>query len=676
MEGQVSLDLHSIASLSTVLENLASGSWSDAIYSAVRILTSLGGEFYVKARKILDLWGRSDMIYSLMNEWAPPGVLEDKVFYLSLLDISDFDYDDVRELILYASYIHKMEAVKILFTALRRLNRLYRESEGLPLAVLLGDRTLFDARIFEAGLVKPPRDISTELYELALLLFWALLAEECPENDVLAAIEAAFLYDCFLAMSRNNPERLEEAEEFKLRFREIYNRIYIGLKRSVQDISYSTRSYELKFEVDPAEIKWLPGDPLPTPFFVVDRDLWVSGVLKQSGSVYLEPLDPWAFLARGTYVPTTVDLGRRGSGKTTRLNALAQYRLEHGYCVLRTSIDDRVQDYLAVLPAKREYNEEAYETLVKTYKLRPRGVEVVGLVIVEDEADLGSIPGPPTKIDRVLLVEDLDAFHLGEYWRLVLKPGRLVTLRYTNRRNLTRAISTLYKSLLLFRQVNKSVPLTLQIDEAKFLASGAVRNKSTQALGDLLAAARGQRVVVDVATHRPAEVAPYLASESHNVLVSDMDKRDLKEVLGNIPNLEFEKEIVNVATSGYMNAYKLTFWINRWRALRVELVRSILPTFQVESDRFSTWEILEREGLTLPSWNDVPRLIPEVLPFAKEIIEDEKALEAKLKKREKKRKRGRPRKKKMKREEAEELLGDLDISLGEELGGEDFDIEI
>lgn len=79
----------------------------------------------------------------------------------------------------------------------------------------------------------------------------------------------------------------------------------------------------------------------------------------------------------------------------------------------------------------------------------------------------------------------------------------------------------------------------------------------------------------------------------------------------------------------------------------------------------------------LESWDEVPRLIPERLPFAEEIIEDAKILEAKLKKREK-RKCGRPRKKKMKKEEAKELLGSLDISLEEDvgLGGDEFDIEI
>jgi len=657
---------------------LASGNWSDAVYSAVRILTSLGGEFYNKARRILDLWIRSDMIYSVQNEWAPVAVLEDKVFYLTLLDISDFDYDDVKELIIYASYVHKAEAIKILYLVLRKINRIYKENEGLPLVAMLGDRVTFDARIFESGLVKPPRDISAELYELALLLFWAILSENSPDSEILEAIEAAVLYDCFLAMSKANPERLVDAEEYKIRFRKVFNKVYYDLKRETLALSFDSRSYDLKVEVDPAEIRWGYYDPLPSPFLMVDRELWISGVLKRSGTLYLEVLDPNPFLVKGSYVPTTVDMGKRGSGKTTRLNALAQFRLDRGYCVIRASIDDRMQDYLAALPMKKEYHEEAYSALVETYKLKPRGVEVIGLVFIEDEKDLDAIPGPPTKIDRIVEVEDLDAFNLGEYWRLILKPGVLVTFRYTNRRNLSRAIATALKSLLLFRQVDKSVDLNLQFDEAKFLASGAVRSstmfRTMQSISDMIASARGQRIAVDFATHRPVEVAPFIAAEAQNLLISDLDPRDLKDILGQVPGIEFEKEMKNIVASGYLNAYKFAFWINRWSTVRVELIRSFLPTFQIESPYYSTWEILEREGYVLKSWDDVPRLIPERLPFAEEIVEDAKILESKLKKRERRR-RGRPRKK-MKKEEAEAILKDLDIdfSLGPEEEG--FEIEI
>lgn len=132
----------------------------------------------------------------------------------------------------------------------------------------------------------------------------------------------------------------------------------------------------------------------------------------------------------------------------------------------------------------------------------------------------------------------------------------------------------------------------MQFDEAKFLASGAVRSstmfRTTQAISDMIAAARGQRIAVDFATHRPVEVAPFIASEAQNLLISDLDPRDFKEILGQVPGIEFEKEMKNIVASGYLNAYKFAFWVNRWSTVRVELVRSFLPTFQIESPHYST----------------------------------------------------------------------------------------
>ncbi len=490
---------------------------------------------------------------------------------------------------------------------------------------------LRDIRVGEA-FVKA--ETTEEFSMLGSILAKCLLCK-IPLKEISSLIEDAFqVYGCGQALKYASAIRKMDyvrlMEISRARFKANYLKLNSEVSPRIgRDEATFEEEARLSYELHRMWYVWLEEEPdrLPAPFFIIPRTYWSSGALPRRGTIRVRPLKFPPFARKGRTILNVV-FGVLGSGKTVFLNSMAVYRLDRGGFGLRLEIDHhrRLQAQLMATPLHKEH--PAYDYVVSVERLRPRPVDVISLVIVRSDSDL-KYAKPPLKIDRIVYVENPGAFHLGDLWDKLYKPGRLICLKFVNMRVTGQAYTSLLKSFLEFRAERRMQPMFVQIEEALMGAAAKVSMMysrsmlmSAEEVEILIQGLRGLGLAGELSSQRPAYIISSARGQASNIFTGHMAPQDVESVFEGLPEKgEFEvaRRIIEDGSISFNDSYKWFLWIDKSRG-EVNFVRAAVPPCGAEITDVDPAEIFEEYGLLADGWNRVPRLVEEPLPEYEEFL--------------------------------------------------------
>ena len=484
-----------------------------------------------------------------------------------------------------------------------------------------------------------------ELNVLGNLLAKCLLCK-VPVERVSGIVRDAFTFTALIqSMKLSSPlpklERMMKIEEYRSRFKMEYLKLNseVTPRLSWAEEEGGEEERKLYYELDRTWHVWVESDPykLPAPFLIVPKSFWSHGVLPRSGEINLRPIRFPPFAVRGKVLLNAV-YGVLGSGKTMLLNSLAVYRLDRNGFGLRIELDwaRRLQTQLMATPLHSEH--PAYRVLVDTFRLKPRPMDVVSLVIVRGDSDL-KYANPPLKIDRIVYVENPLAFHLDTYWDELYKPGRLVCLKFLNMNLTAPAYISLLKSFLEYRASHRNIDMFIQVEEAMMGASAKISMMwsrsmmmSSEEIELLIQSLRGLGLTGDISSQRPSYIIVSARGQVNNIFCSHMAPQDLDAVFQGLPEkgtYELARQVLSDGSISFNENYKWFLWIDKVND-RIEFIRSVVPPCGCEIGDMDPTEIFQEYGLIAEGWSKVKRLnrepLPEHEPFLpeKEIAERRK----------------------------------------------------
>ncbi len=456
-----------------------------------------------------------------------------------------------RDELALETYRLKAEALKaayqVMLHVVERIEKLFHSS----ILRIISFWILRDIRVGEAYL---RAETSEELSMLGSILAKCLLVK-IPLERVSSLIDDAYtVYGCGQALKYASALRKMDyvrlMEVCRARFKTNYLKLNSEVSPRIgRDETTFEEEAKLGYELHRLWYMWLEEKPgrLPAPFFIIPRTYWSSGTLPRRGTIEVRPLKFPPFARKGRTVLNVV-FGVLGSGKTIFLNSMAVYRLDRGGFGLRLEIDHhrRLQAQLMATPLHRGH--PAYDYVVNVEKLRPRAVDVISLVVVRNDNDL-KYAKPPLKIDRIVYVENPGAFHLGDLWERLYKPGRLICLKFVNMRVTGQAYTSLLKSFLEFRAERRMQPMFVQIEEALMGAAAKVSMMYSRSMlmsaeeveiliqglrglglaGELSSLPPDEKVlVIDDGVPKLVEIGSLDDGREHEILVPAFDPEDLK----------------------------------------------------------------------------------------------------------------------------------------------------
>ncbi|MDG7045600.1 MAG: hypothetical protein JRN32_02135 [Nitrososphaerota archaeon] len=501
-----------------------------------------------------------------------------------------------------------------LFDAARQIEGVF----GVNITRLMTGQVLQPILVSLSAVTAPPEGISPNIFIATMLYLISILTGKEKDKSE-KALRYAYLSEAYNDLAKNGS---------------MFSRPYYQNKAFMYSIQFNAKANDARERLVPA-IKELEGyastrsvryfyPRMATyfPFFVVDRNAWSSGTPQQSGSIALfRPEFPHTAsegkpLLVGIYSST-------GSGKTTLLNSLTYYAWIHNNFILRLEVDirDAMAAQLMALPLPPQH--PAYSTL-RAQELNPSAVgieNIISVLIIENKADLDLVPNNPTSVDRVLYVENLDAFHLP--WERIVAPRKVFSLRSSgNTRTGIRAFRSTLESFRTWRTKNRAIPTFIGVDEAYTGASSMPSYRQARALGmsaesftDLAMVARGLGISLYLATQRPKMIVAGARTQLSHIFAADVgEEKDIDIILSRIPKSSRDREAVEglfARSEIRSDPYHWFVWVNLLDG-SINVIRSVIAPTSMEMPGKSSWDQFHDAKLSLETWDQVPTLFGNV----------------------------------------------------------------
>ena len=501
-----------------------------------------------------------------------------------------------------------------MFDAARRIE----ENFGVSITQLMTGEVLQPIIVSLSAVTTPPEQTSPAVFLATMLYLVSILTGEAKE-DAQEALRYAFEVEAYNELVKHGSAVRRPYFQYKAF---LYNIMFNEKsKKAREKLAPAIRSLE-SYSGEKTIRYFYPRMQSYIPFFIVDKNAWYSGTPQQSGSVALyKPDFPHTAtegkpLLAGIYSST-------GSGKTTLLNSLTYYAWLHGNFIVRLEIDmrDAMAAQLMALPLNP--NHPAYPTL-RAQGLEPMGIginNVISLLVVEKRSDIDLVPSKPTAVDRLLFVENLDAFHLP--WERIAAPKRIFALRFTGDiRTSARVFRTVIESFRLWRMKNKSIPTFMGIDEAYTGASSMPSYTYARALGmaaesstNLMMTARGLGIALYIATQRPKMIVAGVRTQVSHIFAADVgEEKDMDVILSRIPKSSKDREAVESLfqrSEIRSDPYHWFVWVNLLNG-QINVIRSAIAPTALEMPSKSSWDQFNDAKFALESWNEVPTLFKDI----------------------------------------------------------------
>lgn len=539
-------------------------------------------------------------------------------------------------------YKLKYQSLKDIFIFLHRARTVIEEAFGMPIYSMLNQAVIEQIFYRNTGTVIAEGSEQPTFQKAIITCIHHILLGLNPKNAI-KLLKLSLLHECYLYLAKHG-SRLKRSHYVAMfmKYNIIYNRLQEKIRKFLTPHLRALDSSDTETRIEyvlPSE--WLHGieKKFPTPFLVVERRAWATGIPIAHGSVNLLMSHPtFPHKSEGSRPLLAAILAVTGSGKTTLLNAFALYMLERNNFGVRleVDVDDRMQGQLMALPLHKDHPAQKELTFLG---MEPRGLvvpkhnatkddiekalrkpNVLSLMIVQDERDLDQLTTLPTKLDRIVYVKDPLAFHLP--WDRIYSPGRLITLRFHSERKTASAFMTLMRSFTQWRMARKDVPVFIQIDEAYLGAASKISMRYSRAYARsaeqteiFMRGARGLAISTFVSTQRPFFVAAGARSQVSHIFSSFLgEKRDIEAVEERLPPNTIDVNIVDtiLKRSEIRTApYFWFLWINLLDS-RVQVIRPCLPPTGAEMSDMTAWDQFNEYDLTLDSWHKVPTLFNDI----------------------------------------------------------------
>ncbi len=501
-----------------------------------------------------------------------------------------------------------------LYDAARQIEGIF----GVNITRLMTGQVLQPILVSLSAVTAPPEGISPNIFIATMLYLISILTGKEKDKSE-KALRYAYLSEAYNDLAKNGsmfsrPYYQNKAFMYSIQFSEKANEAREKLMPAIKDLEgyASTRSVRYFY----------PRMATYFPFFVVDRNAWSSGTPQQSGSIALFRPEFQHTASEGTPLLGGI-YSSTGSGKTTLLNSLTYYAWAHNNFVIRLEIDmrDAMAAQLMAIPLSQSH--PAYATL-RSQGINPSGVgagNVVSVLVVERRADLDMVPSKPTAVDRLLYVENLDAFHLP--WERVVAPKKVFALRFTGDiRTAARAFRTTLESFRLWRMRNKTIPAFMGIDEAYTGASSMPSYTYARALGmaaesstNLMMTARGLGISLYVATQRPKMIVAGVRTQVSHIFAADVgEEKDIDVILSRIPKSSRDREAVEglfTRSEIRSDPYHWFVWVNLLNG-SINVIRSAVAPAAMEMPGKSSWDQFHDAKLSLETWDQAPTLFGNV----------------------------------------------------------------
>lgn len=536
----------------------------------------------------------------------------------------------------------KYQAIKDLFIFMHKARTVLEEAFGMPIYSLLSQNVVDQIFYRNTGTVLAEGSEQPTYHKAIITCIHYILLGIEPKN-ALKLLKLSLLHECYLYLAKHgNKLKRSHYTAMFMKYHIIYNRLQEKIRKFLTPHLRALESSESQTRIEyvlPKE--WLHGieKRFPTPFLLVERRAWATGIPIANGTVNLHMPHPlFPHKSEGSRPLLAAILAVTGSGKTTLLNAFALYMLErHNFGVrLEVDVDDRMQGQLMALPLHKDHPAQKELSFLG---MEPRGLvvpkhnatkddieralrkpNVLSLMIVQNERDLDQLTTLPTKLDRVVYVKDPLAFHLP--WDRIYSPGRLITLRFHSERKTAAAFMTLMRSLTQWRMTRKDAPVFVQIDEAYLGAASKISMRYSRAYARsaeqteiFMRGARGLAISTFVSTQRPFFVAAGARSQVSHIFSSFLgEKRDIEAVEERLPPNTIDVNIVDtiLKRSEIRTApYFWFLWINLLDS-KVHVIRPCLPPTGAEMSDMTAWDQFHEYDLTLDSWHKVPTLFEDI----------------------------------------------------------------
>ncbi|MDG6927737.1 MAG: ATP-binding protein [Nitrososphaerota archaeon] len=524
-----------------------------------------------------------------------------------------FMYDDVQVMLANERLDMHRDLFEFLYEAARKIEEAY----GISVIQLMTGQVIQPVLVSLSGVTTIPEGQSPYAFKATMIYLISILTgkahDEAKELYKLAL--GVELYET-LARKGYTWKRAYYANKYLMylaQFNETESKARAILGPVIKDLESYSGERTVRYFYPPMKQYF--------PFYIVDRNAWQSGNPQASGTIALyRPEFPHTATANQALLGAIYS--STGSGKTTLLNSLSYYSLVHGNFVVRLDIDvrDSMQPQLMALPLDRKH--PAYPTL-KAQGIEPTGIgsdNVISVLVVEQRSDLDQIAWKPTKLDRIIYVEDAGAFHFP--WNRIAAPGKLFAMRYVDDRSTAKAYRTMVESLRMWRIKDRTIPIFVGLDEAYQAASSMASWSNARPFGmasesstRLMMNARGLGIALFLATQRPKMITGGVRTQVSHIFAADVgEAKDMEVILDRVPRGSRDRQAVETLFEQSQiraDPYHWFIWVNLMTG-QINVIRSTFPPTGSEMAGMAPWDQFKEEKLALEDWRQVPTLFNDI----------------------------------------------------------------
>ncbi|MCL4343911.1 MAG: hypothetical protein JRN26_04745 [Nitrososphaerota archaeon] len=524
-----------------------------------------------------------------------------------------FMYDDVQVMLSNEKLNMHLDLFEFLYEAARKIEEAY----GISVVQLMTGQVIQPVLVSLSGVTTIPEGESPYIFKSTMMYIISILTGKAHDEakklyKIAIGVE---LYDT-LAHKGYTWKRAYYANKYLMylaQFNEVETTARSILGPAIKELESYSGERTVRYFFPPMKQYY--------PFYIVDRNAWQSGNPQASGTIALyRPDFPHTAVANQALLGAIYS--STGSGKTTLLNSLTYYSLVHGNFVVRLDIDvrDSMQPQLMALPLDKRH--PAYPTL-KSQGIDSTGIgadNVISVMVVEQKSDLDQIVWKPTKLDRLLYVEDARAFHFP--WERIAAPRKLFAMRYVDDRSTARAYRTMVESLRMWRIKDRTIPLFVGLDEAYQAASSMASWSNARAFGmasesstKLMMNARGLGIALFLATQRPKMITGGVRTQVSHIFAADVgEQKDMEVILDRIPRGSKDRQAVEALFEQSQiraDPYHWFIWLNLMNG-QINVIRSVFPPTGSEMPAMTPWDQFHEAKLSLDDWHAVPTLFNDI----------------------------------------------------------------
>lgn len=383
------------------------------------------------------------------------------------------------------------------------------------------------------------------------------------------------------------------------------------------------------------------------PCLIMPRGSWETGTI--ANDVTLEPVYRLPIFPRAEFGALQVAFASMGAGKTILLSSFACYAVLQKHELVFSPLNDKSNTFaLAGVPlfgySKRT---EKMESLLKdTLGVEISGIPCLTLNVLRRRETIKDLEQhPPTKFDRILVVDDPRGFEVDFKMILQELKGIAEDFGYSrafgmlNVRNLDRydsaenvnidvqVASNLLSCFDRYRKSHVSEGCRVVLDEISYLAPatisgmyGSDASRSASTISDFIKETRRNHLSFDMATQMPLEIITDIRNAATNVFFRDLalsKDKSRSQIDFLLESLQLEDSGVRAVVKD-MNVKGVLpkgFWFWWQKQTRgIEVVKPCPPTFMPQDTKLTPRKIFEMyekrcgEKILLKSWDDVPVL--------------------------------------------------------------------